>query len=440
MEENILFANIIIQNRKIRKKFYSFFKIDKTNKTEEEVAKEKNKIKQGKSGERQVALSLWFTLPRKSIILNDIVLEVTPNNFIQLDHLVLTSYGIFLIETKTWSGTYNFTDEGMQSDFSKKVYDVYHQNERHKKLFKQWIEMNFDSKEANLYNDHIQTMIILILGRINKNKLKNISYDQVYDSGKKAATYIKIQPGHNLSYDSLIQLANKIKHAKLLEHWSWIHSNYEIEDMRAVYITGNEKKAADIRQIYKHKGFDVGPLKPSEEESEWYFIVNNHVEITEQHFKNNEKHRLKRLRFPLVIKIENKMLLILFILFILFNYKSVQTFTTNILFASKEVSNKYITQTSAAEQEQLIQVTLNVQVAFKSEMRDDIFFLSKEDMDKYNIEEGNELTVHSKKTSLTLPVNVSSRTESGIIRMQKSIRDKLSIKPDDNVKIKVKSN
>nr|WP_245522872.1 nuclease-related domain-containing protein [Thermoanaerobacter italicus] len=61
---------------------------------------------QGNSGENSVgwALHLWF--PSNAVIVNDLVLEVEPDRFMQIDHLVLNTNGIFVLETKAWDGAF----------------------------------------------------------------------------------------------------------------------------------------------------------------------------------------------------------------------------------------------------------------------------------------------------------------------------------------------
>ena len=57
----------------------------------------------GKEGERQVAKYLSNLPSKKYIVLNNILLQ---NNYhsTQIDHIVFSVYGIFVIETKNYSG------------------------------------------------------------------------------------------------------------------------------------------------------------------------------------------------------------------------------------------------------------------------------------------------------------------------------------------------
>lgn len=56
----------------------------------------------GKAGERHVARKLSW-LPKEYIVLNDIMLK-TRYGTTQIDHVIVSPYGIFVIETKNYKG------------------------------------------------------------------------------------------------------------------------------------------------------------------------------------------------------------------------------------------------------------------------------------------------------------------------------------------------
>lgn len=60
----------------------------------------------GKAGEVGTLLNVRLALPSTWVMINDLVLEPMPDEFIQLDHLVIGPPGIFLVETKAWEGTF----------------------------------------------------------------------------------------------------------------------------------------------------------------------------------------------------------------------------------------------------------------------------------------------------------------------------------------------
>ena len=60
---------------------------------------------QGAEGEGTVSGALSWWLSRTYNVFDDVVLEVRPGGFIQLDHIVICPAGAFVLETKTWSGS-----------------------------------------------------------------------------------------------------------------------------------------------------------------------------------------------------------------------------------------------------------------------------------------------------------------------------------------------
>jgi len=64
----------------------------------------------GKRGEKLVAGRLRRGLPEEYLILNDIYLPLPDGTTTQIDHVVVSQYGVFVVETKTYSG-WIFGDE-----------------------------------------------------------------------------------------------------------------------------------------------------------------------------------------------------------------------------------------------------------------------------------------------------------------------------------------
>ena len=64
----------------------------------------------GARGERLVARRLRRGLPDEYLILNDIYLPLPDGTTTQIDHVVVSQYGVFVVETKTYSG-WIFGDE-----------------------------------------------------------------------------------------------------------------------------------------------------------------------------------------------------------------------------------------------------------------------------------------------------------------------------------------
>jgi len=91
----------------------------------------------GARGERWVAKVLQERLPKEYHVLNDIYLPLPDGTTTQIDHIVVSRFGIFVIETKTYSG-WIFGDKNSaqwtQSIYRKKsrFQNPLRQNYRHK--------------------------------------------------------------------------------------------------------------------------------------------------------------------------------------------------------------------------------------------------------------------------------------------------------------------
>ncbi len=58
----------------------------------------------GKRGEKIVARKLQTGLPEKYVVLNDVYLPLPNGTTTQIDHIIVSPYGIFVVETKNYSG------------------------------------------------------------------------------------------------------------------------------------------------------------------------------------------------------------------------------------------------------------------------------------------------------------------------------------------------
>ena len=74
----------------------------------------------GKRGEKLVAGRLRKGLPEEYLILNDIYLPLPDGTTTQIDHIVVSQYGVFVVETKTYSG-WIFGDE-KSKDWTQSIY------------------------------------------------------------------------------------------------------------------------------------------------------------------------------------------------------------------------------------------------------------------------------------------------------------------------------
>ena len=171
-----MLAKIIQQDEKIKEKFYQKIKekIEKerqqisenddsgffarlfgntaVDKFDRKVAHDKLK---GSSGEDQFRMQMWLLLKGDSYVLPDYVLEVKRDEFIQIDSIVINQKGIFLVEIKTWSGSFIASDNVWKMRQGKewaKVENPTAQHKRHVKLFKGWLQNNLKEIYPQLEN------------------------------------------------------------------------------------------------------------------------------------------------------------------------------------------------------------------------------------------------------------------------------------------------
>ena len=60
--------------------------------------------RRGATGEKFVAWRLRFGLPDEYLILNDVYLPLPDGTTTQIDHIVVSQYGVFVVETKCYKG------------------------------------------------------------------------------------------------------------------------------------------------------------------------------------------------------------------------------------------------------------------------------------------------------------------------------------------------
>lgn len=106
-------------------------------------------ILKGWFGEKQTQFGMWMKLGEEYSRFHNVIIP-TPNGTTQIDHLLISRYGIFVIETKNLNG-WIFGDEKSkqwtQSFYSGKKYkfqNPLHQNYRHTKALANYLNINHD--------------------------------------------------------------------------------------------------------------------------------------------------------------------------------------------------------------------------------------------------------------------------------------------------------
>jgi len=147
-----MFARSYKQDTVTRREFYSNFK------------KGINYFK-GKISEFTTNKILRLFLPRSAVVLSSVVLKVSPYSTIEIDHIVLSRSGIYLIEEKNWRGIYYC---GPDMWYIKTGHNMFRpvkspvvQHERHYRLFIKWLVKNGFGEFANFVKP------VLFLNKMN---------------------------------------------------------------------------------------------------------------------------------------------------------------------------------------------------------------------------------------------------------------------------------
>jgi hypothetical protein len=158
----------------------------------------------GESGESQALLNFWLFLSKDWILINDVVLEPEPEEFIQVDHILIGPPGIYLIETKAWDGAFlGFRDNWKRKEGSGWVRceSPTRQNQRHRRLLKKWLQDNTDIPDPLIE----QSLFPIVLFTRAKWLKANECSMPVFESGLALSLYIRRQTKNTLLLGDQIQ-------------------------------------------------------------------------------------------------------------------------------------------------------------------------------------------------------------------------------------------
>lgn len=171
----------------------------------------------GKAGEYYVKKELK-KLPKKYLILNDILIQ-SNNTTHQIDHVVVSAYGIFVIETKQYNGYIVGSEYDKKWKQNNKYYinNPIHQNYGHVKAL-----------ENVLHLDNTKFIPIICIPSTANLRIKSNSYVlRLYELNKTILSYKdSIVDNYNEIYKILSSLniidkekrANHIKHIKKIKN------------------------------------------------------------------------------------------------------------------------------------------------------------------------------------------------------------------------------
>lgn len=169
---------------------------------------------QGSGGEDTIGNTLWFWLSRQYNVFDDVVLEPHPGDFIQLDHLVIAPQGIFIIETKTWSGSLVCSRKGCRRREGKAWVrcdsNPVLQNERHVRLFREWLTQTVP--ELGDLVGHVHPVVVF--KRLDWLKVDDDCGMPVLAGGLQVVRHMERIGGRVISPDQIELLCRSVKYAK----------------------------------------------------------------------------------------------------------------------------------------------------------------------------------------------------------------------------------
>lgn len=180
----------------------------------------------GKAGEKRVARKLDW-LPKEYIILNDIMLP-TQYGTTQIDHIVVSPYGIFVIETKNYKGWifgHEYSEEWKQSLLGKKRFWGW-SSEQHK--FRNPIRQNQAHTRAikRITSEVGEFPIIPIVVFSDKADLKITTPNHIVVNWSSLRGAIKQYDTPCIPDDDIKKIINKINSANIIdEHAREAHAS-----------------------------------------------------------------------------------------------------------------------------------------------------------------------------------------------------------------------
>jgi hypothetical protein len=298
-----MFAKVIQQDEKIKQKFYQKIK-EKTAKERQEVEenddsgffawlfgntavdrfdrKQYHDKSKGSAGEEELENQMWLLLKSDSFVLPDYVLEVGGNKFIQLDSIVVNLKGIFLIEVKTWSGSFVASDNVWKMRQGRewvRVSNPTAQHKRHVKLFKDWLWNNL----RDLYSQVKDVIYPVIVLKQVDWIAADYSSIPVVSGASGFIDFILDKPKAQLSQDIVETVVEKLRTAQPYEELQTyaVRSEAKFKEgitkqgKRYVRVEGSRNEALKVAENYSkdYKTFDVHQDKTNP--NVFFFYIEN---------------------------------------------------------------------------------------------------------------------------------------------------------------------
>jgi hypothetical protein len=241
---------------------------------------------QGAEGEGTVSGALSWWLSKTYNVFDDVVLEVHPGEFIQLDHIVICPAGVFVLETKTWSGSIICNHRGCRMWQGRHLVQLdgnpVSQNERHIKLLYEW--MRTAVPELHMDREHLYP--IVVFKKLEKLKVEDDCGMPVVEGGIAATQEIHRHHDVVLTLEQIETLCLAIKHAKPLatdvtapvltssEKPGEVEEGITKGGRRFVRVHGTKEQTQAIARLREKQGQHPSEVKQDQKDvGVWYFYL-----------------------------------------------------------------------------------------------------------------------------------------------------------------------
>lgn len=175
------------------------------------------RVKKGSDGEKKVARELK-KLGKKYKVYNNIYLPKGTSSYSQCDHIVVSVLGIWVIETKNYSGKIVEKKGSWKVTCGDKSYDLYSPVEQNKEHVRQLIKF-LEEKGVQVKKEDIESLIVFVgnadlRGVKSRNVIELSELVERIKSVKKRIYYKKVEDIGKYLRKERGNIAKSIKHIK----------------------------------------------------------------------------------------------------------------------------------------------------------------------------------------------------------------------------------
>lgn len=376
----------------------------------------------GLQGEANTEYHLNY-LSNEYLIIHNIKLEYINDMTAQIDHIVLSEKGIFILDTKQWTEKIKVEENGQ--------WVIYKEDPKSKRIYKEGINNPFDQ----LFR-HEQ----VLKGYLHKLKEKtNIDLTEIMIipivvMGNHKIVTGRLDKEKVVSADAIARTITEIESNNL----------YKLEDLKifAEYILEQNIENEDEQIKELEKNAEVERARKEKQKIEDEILEMTKKEITKHIPKKTKKTRLRKRR-GFVGTIIYGIKIYFAIIFILMGIVTLMNIIENMSSKEKDPKKEETKITSLdalIEKEEIKVKTVEMEVmkAAAADVGRNTVFMNKTDMMLYHIFYDRNVKIRNGDIELEFPLQYKYGLSQGQISLEQSIRDQLNVNEGDIIEIIVK--